>query len=165
MRCCTAALIALLAATDLSGQEPPRQRGQDWAGLDSGTVVRLHWNDATEKATLLAPLGRDSSLVRYCRYPSPVCGASTINPAKARPVGDLSRLEIRRGNRVGRGALIGAGVGAVCGVLILLGHALSEGAPMSGSEQVLAVAFSAAVGGGFGALVGSFSDNWQAVPP
>jgi hypothetical protein len=164
MRSCTAAVIALLATTGLSAQET-RPSGHGWTGLDSGMVVRLHWEDGAEKATLLAPLGRDSSLVRYCRYPSPVCGASTINPAKARPVGDLSRLEIRRGNRVGPGALIGAGVGAVGGVLILLGQALNEGPPLSGSDQVLVVAFFAAVGGGFGALVGSFSDNWQAVPP
>ena len=164
MRSCTAVVIALLATTRLLAQET-RPPGHGWTGLDSGEVVRLHWKDGTEKARLLAPLGRDSLLVRYCRYPSPVCGASTINPAKARPVGDLSRLEIRQGSRVGRGALVGAGVGAVGGLLIILGHGLSDQPALSGSTQFFAVAFSAVVWGGFGALVGSFSDNWQTVPP
>jgi hypothetical protein len=164
MRCCTAAAIALLATTDLSAQQTSRQPGNDWTELDSGTVVRLHWKDGTEKARLLAPFGSDSSLVRYCRYPSPVCGTSTINPPKARPVGDLSLVEIRRGSRVGRGALVGAGVGAVGGLLIILGQGLSDQPAMSGSDQFLTVALTAAVWGGLGALVGSFLDNWQAVP-
>jgi hypothetical protein len=165
MRCCTAVLMALLAATGLLAQETERQGSHDWTALDSGMVVRLHWNDGTQKARLLAPLRPGSSEVRYCRYPSPVCGPSTINPPQARPVADLTRLEVRRGSRTGRGALVGAGVGAVGGLLIILGHGLSDRPALSGGEQFLAVALTAAVWSGLGALVGASLDNWQAVPP
>ena len=165
MRCSTAALIAMLAATRLPAQDTPRQAGHDWTGLDSGMVVRLHWKDGTQKARLLAPFRPGSSEVRYCRYPSPVCGASTINPPQARSVADLTRLEVRRGSRTGRGALVGAGVGAVGGLLIILGHGLSDRPALSGSEQFLAVALTTAVWSGLGALVGASLDNWQAVPP
>jgi hypothetical protein len=85
MRYCTAMLLACLAAARLGAQEisPPSR-----PALDSGTVVRLHWKDGTEKARLLSPLGPDSSLLRYCRYPSPVCGTSNLNPSQARSVRD-----------------------------------------------------------------------------
>lgn len=57
-------------------------------------------------AMLLAP-APDSSLVRYCRYPSPVCGTSNLNPSQARSVRDLTSREIGRGSRSGQGALVG----------------------------------------------------------
>jgi hypothetical protein len=90
MRRWTTVFLGLFAVTPLLAQQaPPPPR------LDSGAVVRLHWPDGSERARLLAPLGRDTVLVRYCRYPSPVCGESTLNPRRTRPVGDLARLEVR----------------------------------------------------------------------
>jgi hypothetical protein len=165
MRFGTAALMASLATTGLSAQETRPQSGHDSTGLDSSTVVRLHWRDGIEKARLIAPLRPGSSVVRYCRYPAPVCGASTINPPRARSVADLSRLEVRRGSRTGSGALVGAGVGTVGGLVILLGQALTDQPALSGSEQVLIVVVTAAVWSGLGALIGASLDNWQAVPP
>ncbi len=164
MRCCVGTLLAFLATTGLSAQETRPSSEHHSTGLDSGTVVRLHWRDGTEKARLLAPLEPGSSVVRYCRYPASVCGVSTINPPQVRSVADLGRLEIRRGSRTGSGALVGAGVGAAGGLLILLGQALSDRPALSGSEQVLIVAFTAAVWSGLGALVGSSLDNWEPVP-
>jgi hypothetical protein len=158
MRRCTAGLLLVLAAAPLLAQEaraPLR--------LDSGSVVRLTWADGREKARLLAPLEWDSTLVRYCRYPSPVCGESTINPPRMRPVSELTRVEVRRGSRTGRGALIGAAFGTVGGLFVLYTQGLSDGPPLSRNQQVLTVAVIAAAWSGIGAVIGAGSDNWAPV--
>jgi hypothetical protein len=159
MRCWTAMVISILAATHLAAQDIPRQ-----TNLDSGTVVRLHWKDGTEKARLLAPLEPASSVVQYCRYPSPACGTTNVNPSQTRSVGDLTRLDIRQGSRAGPGALVGAGVGALGGLLIIFGHSLGDLPASSTGEQVLTVALLAGVWSGLGALVGTSLDDWEAVP-
>lgn len=154
-------LTALLAAAH-PARHGAAQARLDPVRLDSGTVVRLHWNDGTEKARLLAPLGEDS-LVRYCGYPASSCGSTSLNPVRARPLSQLSSLELRRSAHTGRGALIGAGVGAVGGLLILLGYSLSDRLAPSTGEQVLTVGFTTAVWSGLGALVGASLDNWEPV--
>ena len=159
MRRWTAVFLGFFAVMPLLAQEVRKP-----LNLDSGTVVRLHWADRSEKARLLAPLGRDSALVRYCRYPSPVCGESTLNPPRMRPVGDLARLEMRRGSRTGRGALIGAGLGTLGGLLVLHTQGLSDAPRLSGNQQIMTVGVSAAIWGGLGALIGAASDNWETVP-
>jgi hypothetical protein len=163
MRCWTLAVFCLLATDGLVAQQSPQHR-LERVQLDSGTIVRLHWNDGSEPARLLAPIGPDSSMVRYCRYPSPVCGGSTLNPLRARSVRDLTGLEVRRGSRAGHGALIGAGIGTVGGLLILLGQSLSDRPAISTGEQILTVVAIAVSWAGLGALVGAASDNWASVP-
>jgi hypothetical protein len=81
MRCWSALLLGCLTATAVLAQDAQRP-----GGLDSGTVVRLHWPDGREKGRLLAPLRWDSGVVRYCHYPSPVCGELTGNPVRVRSV-------------------------------------------------------------------------------
>ena len=159
MRGWTALLLAVVGATSLLAQAPGPA-----AALDSGTVVRLYWPAGNEKARLLAPFGRDSALVRYCRYPSPLCGDSALNPTRARPARDLVRIEVRQGSRTGRGALIGAGVGALGGLAVLLGRGLSDEPAWSTGRQVLTLAGAAGIWSLFGALIGSASDDWAPVP-
>ena len=132
--------------------------------LDSGTIVRLRWTGGRERARLLTPLAPDSATVRYCRYPSPVCGGTTLNPVRARPLRELAGLDIRRGSRAGPGALIGAGIGTVGGLLVILGQAFSDRPALSTGDQVLIVASLAGAWAGLGALVGAASDDWARVP-
>ena len=159
MRHCMAGLLWIFAAGPAFAQEarPPLD-------LDSGRVVRLHWTGGTEKARLLAPLEWDSTLVRYCRYPSPVCGASTINPPRMRPVSELTRVEVRRGSRTVRGALIGAGFGSLGGLFVLYAQGFGDGPSLSRNQQVLTVAGIAAGWSAIGALIGAASDNWAPAP-
>ena len=159
MRCCTVGLLLMFAAGPVLAQE-----GRAPLHLDSGSVVRLHWPDGREKARLLAPLEWDSTVVRYCRYPSPVCGASTINPPRMRPVRELTQVDVRRGSRTARGALIGAGFGTLGGLFLLWAQGLGDGPPLSGSQRVLTVAAVATGYSAFGALIGAMSDNWAVVP-
>jgi hypothetical protein len=159
MRRWTAALLGILAALPLHAQE----RGHPII-LDSGTVVRLRWLDGREKAVLLAPLDADSAMVRYCRYPSPVCGGNTINPPRARFIAQLAGVDVRRGSHTVRGALIGAGAGAV-GALVMMRLAgeLGDGPNLSSGQQAGVLALMAGVWGGIGALIGAMSDKWQPV--
>jgi hypothetical protein len=159
MRRWTAVFLGFFAAVPLLAQEIQKP-----LNLDSGAVVRLHWADRSEKARLLAPFAWDSALVRYCRYPSPVCGESTLNLPRMRSVGDLARLEVRRGSRTGRGALIGAGFGTLAALVVLHTQGLSDAPRLSGDQQILTVAVLAATWGAFGALIGAASDNWETVP-
>lgn len=154
-----ALLLGLLAAPSLGAQGVPGP-----VLLDSGTVVRLHWPGGHEKGRLLAAFGREAVAVRYCRYPSPVCGESTLNPPRTRAAQDLTRVEVRRGSRTRRGALIGAAVGALGGLVYLLGSGFGDGPALSTREQVLSVALLAGTWSGIGAFVGSMSDDWKAVP-
>jgi hypothetical protein len=150
----TGVLLGCLAATPLLAQN-----AQQPSELDSGTVVRLHWPEGREKARLLAPLRWDSGVVRYCRYPSFICGESTSNPPRVRAVGDLASVEVRRGNRTKQGALIGAGIGTLGGLVILVGHGLSDAPAPSMRQQVLTVVGLAGVWSALGALVGAASDH------
>jgi hypothetical protein len=159
MRCWMAVLLGFYPAMPLLAQEAAEP-----LSLDSGTVVRLHWADGSEKARLLAPLGWNSALVQYCRHPSPVCGESTLNPPRMRPVGDLARLDVRRGSRAGRGALIGAEFGTLGGLIALYTHGLSDAPRLSTDQQMLTVAVIAAAWSALGALIGAASDNWEPIP-
>jgi hypothetical protein len=68
------------------------------------------------------------------------------------------------GARTGRGALIGAGIGTLGGLVVLLGQGLSDAPARSSSQQVLTIVTLGAVWSALGALVGSASDNWEPVP-
>jgi hypothetical protein len=149
-------LIGLLAAVPLHAQQ-----AQPPVTLDSATVVRLHWTDGREKARLLAPLGPGTVLIRYCRYPSPVCGESTINPPRSRSPRDLTRVDLRRGSQTMRGALIGAGFGALVTIATLrLADAIGDAPRQTDGQQVLTVVTAAGVWGAIGALIGAHSDRW-----
>ena len=160
MRACSAALLTCLAATSLSAQQIDTGRIQ----LDSGAVVRFHWRNGSEKARLLAPIGPGSSEVRYCRYPAPSCG-SDVNPGRARPLNTLDGLDIRRGSRAGRGALVGGAAGLAGSLLLILGESLSDRPVSDDVPRVVFVGTITAVWTGLGALIGASLDNWKAVPP
>ena len=155
----TRVVLGCLAVTPLFAQQPQRP-----SELDSGTVVRLHWAEGREKARLLAPLRWDSGGVRYCHYPSPVCGNATHNPPRMRAVGDLVRVEVRRGGRTKQGALIGAGIGTLGGLVVLIGHGLSDAPALGTRQQVLTVLAPAGLWSAIGALIGAASDHWETVP-
>jgi hypothetical protein len=155
----TGVLLGCLTVTPLLAQNAQRP-----SELDSGTVVRLHWPEGREKARLLAPLRWDSGVVRYCRYPSPICGEATTNPPRVRAVGGLARLEVRQGARTKQGALIGAGIGTLGGLVILVGQGLSDAPAPNTGQQVLKVVALAGLWSALGALVGAASDDWEPVP-
>ncbi len=164
MRSYSVAVLTCLAATSLRAQHVDTTVGFSGIQLDSGAVVRFHWNNESEKARLLAPLGSASSEARYCGYPASSCG-SELNPARARSLADLDGLDIRHGSQVGRGALLGAAGGLAGGLLIILGYGLSDRAAPTAGEQVLIVGSVTLVWTGIGALIGASLDNWKDVPP
>lgn len=85
---------------------------------------------------------------------------------------DISRLEVSRGTKsnVGKGALIGAGVGAGMGVSTVILFCTGE-SPLAedcgAGEVVGTVAFLIGIGTGVGALIGAAArtEKWVEVPP
>jgi hypothetical protein len=163
MRAYSVTLLTCLTATSLSAQQiDTADFGR--IHLDSGTVVRFHWQNGPEKARLLAPLVPGSSKAHYCGYPAPSCG-SDLNPARARSLSDLNRLDIRQGSRAGRGALVGGAAGLAGSLLLVLGESLSDRPVSDDVPRVVFVGTITAVWTGLGALIGASLDNWKAVPP
>jgi hypothetical protein len=91
------------------------------------------------------------------------------------PLADVTKLEVRRGqkSRTGGGALIGAGVGAAAGVITALAACGDSNCEWDGDTTdvtgYVAVVFGAGgalLGAGIGALIGSASktDRWETVP-
>ena len=164
MRSHSAALLVSLATTSLSGQQIDTAVASSRIQLDSGAVVQFHWQDGSEKARLLESLGPASSQARYCRYPAPSCG-SELNPARARSLSDLDRLDIRQGSRVGRGALVGGAAGLAGSLLLILGESLSDRPKSDDIPRVVFVGTITVVWAGLGALIGASLDNWKPVQP
>jgi hypothetical protein len=81
-----------------------------------------------------------------------------------RAVGDLVRVEVRRGGRTKQGALIGAGIGTLGGLVVLIGHGLSDAPALGTRQQVLTVLAPAGLWSAIGALIGAASDHWETVP-
>jgi hypothetical protein len=150
----------ILAATPAVAQGAPMTRA-----LDSGTVVRLRWREEPPKiGRLVARLEPSSELVIYCRYPGPPCRATSPSELNSRPTEDLVSVEVQRGSRAGRGALLGAGVGAaVLGLGRLVFADRDSPAPWTGQRVAGALTF-VALSAGVGALIGRGSARWTAAP-
>jgi hypothetical protein len=129
--------------------------------LDSGAVVRLTWaGRGAVRATLLAPVGPRTDTVVYCRYPSPRCGGTSVNPVRSEPAAGLERIEVRRRGRVGRRALVGGGVGVLAGGLVLgMAESLGE-RRLSAGRQVVLMGVSMVSVSAIGALLDLGSDRW-----
>jgi hypothetical protein len=91
-------------------------------------------------------------------------GGSIVRLPPPLPVAQVAEIRTPVGSRTGRGAAIGAGVGASLGLLLFIG-ASSEGGGFgpAGGEAALSVLGLSAVGAGVGALIGSAATRWESV--
>jgi hypothetical protein len=133
--------------------------------VDSGAVVRLTWREGPVRiGKLLTTLERASDSVAYCRYPGPPCSSGSPSGMEARPTAELVRVELPRGSRASRGAVIGAGVGAAVLGLGRLAFADQDSpAPSTGARVAGAITF-VALSAGVGALIGRGSTRWALAP-
>jgi hypothetical protein len=133
--------------------------------LDSGAVVRLIWRERPARlGRLLAALEPTSDAVTYCRYPGPACTSRSPAGVESQPTGDLVRVEVPRGSRAGRGALIGVGVGvAVLGLGRVAFADRDSPAPWTGERVATGITF-VALSAGVGALIGRSSTRWTPAP-
>jgi hypothetical protein len=88
-----------------------------------------------------------------------------VNPARAKPLNTLDGLDIRRGSRAGRGALVGGAAGLAGSLLIIFGESLSDRPARDDIQRVVLVGTITAAWTGIGALIGASLDDWKAVPP
>jgi hypothetical protein len=155
-----AALLCALTPVAVAAQGAPISHS-----LDSGTVVRLRWGQGpAEVGKLLAPLEPGGVNVVYCRYPGPPCAGATVARAEARPVQGLTGVEVQPGQRTGRGALLGAVLGAgFLAVGRLTWYDADSPAPWTG-QRVAGGLTVVAVAAGIGALIGRSQGRWETVP-
>jgi hypothetical protein len=155
-----AVLILGFGVSTLAAQQVPVSQP-----LDSGTVVRLGWREGSKRiGRLVAPLTPESDAVIYCRYPGSPCASGWSFSPETRPARDLLSVEVRRGGRAGRGAILGLGVGIATLALGRWAFADADSpAPLTGQRAAGAVTF-VALAAGIGALIGRGSTRWVSVP-
>ncbi len=165
-------LLALtLAAGRLVAQQPLVTQP-----LDSASVVRLHLaRGGPVQVVLLAPFAPESTVVTYAPPPYRECGVPRAACQFRTPVTDVRAIEVPRGNRAGRGALIGAGVGGALGFALGLAVAGNETCVTypsmggcNGPSNIAVVSATtfvgAALGAALGALFGLGSPAWGPAP-
>jgi hypothetical protein len=162
----------LAAAPPLAAQQSLVSRT-----LDSATTVRLHLvSGPVVHGVLLAPLGPDAIAIAFAPPTHRDCGVPRAICRLELPVRDVQAVEIQRGWHAGRGALIGALIGAATG--FVFGSGVTQYAPCplavpggscsSGPSDAAVIATTTLLGGalgaGIGALFGLGSPAWGRAP-
>ncbi len=133
--------------------------------LDSATTVRLHLTDGRRIAgRLVQPFGPDSTRFVYCAGTRGPCGGTGAGVVRATPAPDVTRVDVRHGTRVARGATIGAGaaIGAAAVFCALTDRGGCD--PAKGGFFSYVVLPTGLVGAGLGALIGSSVTVWAQAP-
>ena len=146
-------LLLLIAAAPLSAQAP--------VTADSGTLIRMHTATGPVVGRLTAGLAPSDSVVRFCTYPGPPCDRQGGVAGMRTLSRDLiSHIELSRGTKSKRGAVIGGVIGALAG-----GGLGSFGAAMCGCRSQTAGIVSGGfafglIFAGIGGLLGSGFPRW-----
>lgn len=154
-------------------ERAPAQQPLITQSLDSASVVRLRLARGNRvHAVLLTPFAPESGAVTFrpftgdCGVPRGACRIRT-------PVSELRAIDVSRGYRTGRGAVVGATIGGILGVFA---HSIGGNAdyapcpppgcgPRSRSPSVvLTTAAGAALGAGIGAIFGLATPSWEQAP-
>lgn len=158
---CAAAVVlfALGAAVDVRAQNPLVT-----VPLDSGAVIRLHLRDGvTEGGKLIAPFGPESTQFSYCRWPALPCSVGGSGHLR-RPTADVFRIDVHRGARAPRGAVVGGLVGVALGLVYIEALRYSSETPLESGDRVRVVSASTALCAVFGATIGGLFDRWSRAP-
>jgi hypothetical protein len=153
-----AALICLaLTATSAQGQTPALTQP-----IDSGSLIRFRLiNGEAGRGRMLMSFYPGQRHLTFCHYPRTPC-ASVNEPASRRvSLAAISKLEVARGTRAGRGALIGSLAGVV---LTNLSARLANGFCERQCADESAITLAGALGGAlWGAALGSTVHVWRPV--
>lgn len=153
--------LLFLGASGAGGQAPITT-----VPIDSGRLVRMHRGSETLSGRLLSRFGPGDSVIRFCRYPVPLCDPEipTIAPTTIASR-DLNRLELQQGSHAGSGFRIGGLFGVITGWLLgsfAQGFCESQECAHSGLVWKTALG-NGLLWGGFGALIGSTVPRWEQV--
>ena len=130
--------------------------------IDSGSLIRFRLlNGETGRGRMLVSFYPGQEQLTFCHYPRTPC-ASVRDPATRNvTLNAISQLEVARGTRAGRGALIGSLAGVVLSNLsVRVVNGLCERQCADESAITLAGALGGAV---WGAALGSTVPVWRPV--
>lgn len=157
------ALVLVSAPVRSPAQSPPPA-----APLDSGTIVRLQTSSRWIEGRLLRPATATSDAYVLCLTPRVDC-TETTNPKLAERVarGDVTKVQVQRGNRMSNGVRIGAVAGALLGLGVAsVGNALSDCECRANKWRTYGAgaAVGALFGMAVGALIGGVTPAWADAP-
>lgn len=133
--------------------------------VDSGTLIRMYTPTGRITGRLTTRFEKSDATLSYCRYPGPPCVTIDDSAAvRTIPTTSLLRIEVSRGSRWRRGALIGGVLGAATGAIgtaVLLGFRDCFRCSPKTPIIVVGALSSGLFWGGLGALWGSAFPNWD----
>ncbi len=155
-------LVGALAATAASAQSQSLS-SRAVADINAATLVRVSLVRGPS-GMLLRPQA-DSMSLRYGQSRMRSRGGSVVELAAPLAVADVLEIERPVGTNAGKGARIGAGIGAALSLLAVVVTASSNDyyyKPSAG-QYVAAVGIWTLLGAGIGSLIGNGSKKWETV--
>ncbi len=158
MRFSSLLLPAVMTAVSVTAQA---QRPPALPQLDSGAVVRVRLNNGNrEVIRLIAPIGPDSTLLRYCGNLDASCPAR-LDRRRQVEIGRVVGLDVRNGTHARAGALVGGVLGL--GLVYAIAGQMRDSP--TGWRAAGIMVGGVAASAGWGALVGSWIDSWRPAVP
>ena len=153
-------VIRLLVAT--LALIPSSLAAQASGSANAGDRVRIALPEGrTIHATLVAPIDGRSEMIAYCPWPPTGCPQSAAPAVERRRLSELTRVDVRRGGNVWRGAAIGGGLALVSVVALTLAWDDSDSSSPVTTEWLVGTAGVTALGASIGAMVSSSSGHWE----
>ena len=137
-------------------------RAQVTQPIDSGSLIRFRLiNGETGRGRMLVSFYPGQPHLTFCHYPRSPCSSVNAPGSRRVSLGAISRLEVARGTRAGRGAIIGSAAGIVLGNL---SARLANGFCERECVAEGSITLTSAIGGAlWGALLGSTVPVWRPV--
>jgi hypothetical protein len=114
------------------------------------------------RATLYSPKA-DSTSLDFKRGEFVNHAGSVVQLSQPLGVAQVEEIQVAQGTHAGKGAKIGAGVGAGFILLMLVVNKAIDGYPPTTGQAVGGVVAWSLIGSGIGALIGSASTRWKPV--
>ena len=131
------------------------------AQINASALVHVQLIDG-ERGTLITPQA-DSTTVRYGESRVRNRGGSVVRLAEPLPIANLIEIQRPIGTNAGKGARIGAAVGAGLALLAVIAASSDEWTRPTAGQSVAAIGIWTLFGAAVGSLIGNGSQRWETV--
>jgi hypothetical protein len=129
--------------------------------INGAALVRINLSTGV-RGTLYAPQA-DSLSLRYDHSQALNRGGSVVQLAEPLPVADFIEIQRPIGTGAGKGAKIGAGIGATLALLAVIATSGDEWTRPTAGQSIAAIGVWTLLGAGVGSLIGNGSKRWETV--
>ena len=152
-------LLALIAVPTLARGQSLSPRAIEDINRAALVHVRL---TAGAQGTLVNPQA-DSTSLRYGQSHVRNRGGSVVELAAPLPVTDVIEIQRPTGTNAGKGARIGAVIGASLALLAVIAASGDSWTSPSAGQSVAAIGVWTLLGAGVGSLIGNGSKRWETI--